>query len=966
MLIHPSHQPQANRGLLVILITALCIFLFSWLVIPAQHTAQILHYLLWHTTLQGLGIVMALQIFTLILSTYKNRLPTPLVALGILFLGVAVIDFSHALAQQGMPKLVDTQYQNHASFLLFSTRLLSAIGMLFIGLYSWKKAFNPRYFLPVLIPFVMAIALLHWLVFFHPTTIPNMLSIEPNAKTLSSSLSVFLLGMYFTAALLLFLRLKKTQSFTITGFFLASSLLTLAQAYNISSLQTSQLHHLISHLYGIAAIYFLYRAVFNEIVLNPYTLLQDSKKRMAATLSATPDMIIELDSSGNPIEIHNHNADKNFFEKQQLLNKNIESLLSPEDVKTYRNSLEEAKEKGVSRNKIIEYKPSHEEKQWLELSVSFVAANKQIDERFIVIARNITDRVKETKKLTFLSRAVDQIPSMIFILDNNFRIQFINRTFTEMTGYAFTEIKGRSSSFLFSADTPEGLQKNIQAKIQSGGIWHGEIKRTTKSGKEYAVQSSFYPILTEGQTAYNYLVIENDITESKEIAAQLQRISNFDRLTGLPNADRLRVLLNHELKHSSHVAILWINLDRFKNVNEGLGHHIGDALLKEVADRLSNLLRPQDILARPNGDNFVMLLPGAEHDLAAAQAQAVLNAFGLPLVSANRTIVLSASIGISTYPWDSIEGNMLLAQAETAMHRMKKECRGGYCFFKSTMREETAYKLVISMALKEALKNQEMYLVYQPQISLKTGQIIGVEALLRWKSSVWGEVPTKEFIAIAEESGDIVQIGQWVLNKAWQQMQDWKKRGTHIPRISVNISATQFEQEDFINSVIALSENNEDSKGELKNEYEGLEIEITEAVAMNNPCYSATLIQELKNHKIRIAIDDFGTGYSSLGSLKNFNIDTLKIDRSFVKELNQSKGDQAVVNAIVSMAHDLGIDTIAEGVENKEQLQYLYEQGCDAIQGFYFARPLTATELENLLNHEHSEGCFSKLLTFKE
>lgn len=952
MLIHPSHQPLAGRGIALLLAVATCVFLVFWLALPESIGTNVSNYLLWHSLLQGLSIILATQIFTLILSTYKNKLFTPLVALGIIFLGVAVFDFSHTLTQPEIAHLFETDYPSRAGYLLFFARLLSALGMLLIALCPWSQTFNPRHFLRILIPFAIIIGFIHWLIFFHPTALPALFKLKLSTVPLNNVLNFILLGVFALSTLLLFRRLSINQPFDAAGFFVAGALLTLAQAFSITHLQSAELFHLISHIYAITAVYILYRAVFNEIVLRPYTLLQNSQQRIAATLEATPDMILELDGRGRPIEIHNNHTDHPIINKSDYLDKNLDEMLGPESAEIYWQSLQKAKEHGVSRNHIIEAEPPQQGKRWFELSVSFLTGKTQEDERYIVIARDITDRIVETEKLKFLSQAVDQTPSIIFILNKEFRIQFINHTFKEATGYRFDEVKGSYSTMLFSPRTPVDLQKHIRDEIQAGNIWQGEIERITKSGKTYTVDSSFYPILSDDRKVYSYLVIENDITESKRVAAQLQRVSNFDRLTGLPNSDRLILLLNHKLKQSAHIAILWINLDHFKNINEGLGHHVGDLLLKEITDRLANLLRPQDILARPSSDNFVMLLPDAQHSFAATQAQAVLNALTEPLFSAKRAIVLGATIGISTYPWDSTDGPTLLAQAETAMHRMKQNSRGNYCFFKSAMREETAHKLVLSMTLKEALDNDEMYLMYQPQVQLSTGKIIGVEALLRWHSPLLGNIPPTEFIPIAEESGDIIRIGKWVLSESLQQISRWQSENIPIPCVSVNISATQFEQEDFVNTLTQLLDNHGPAS-------EQLEIELTEAVAMKNPKYSSSLMIELKKTGIKIAIDDFGTGYSSLGLLKQFRIDTLKIDRSFIRDICHNKGDQAVVNAIISMAHDLGMKTIAEGVETKEQLLYLIKINCYAAQGFYFTSPLPADDLQALITEKNKDGRFT-------
>jgi len=950
MLIHPSHQPHAGRSLIAVIAAAI-FFVLAQLAYPTPTGPHVPNYLFWHTLLQGLSIIMAAQIFTLILSTYQNTLQTTLIVLGVIFLGVAAFDFFHTLAHHGMPRYLDTDYQSKAPYLFYFARLLSACGLLFISLYPWERPFNSRYFIRLLITFLLFISLLNWVIFYQPDWLPGFDNLTFISLPVKTVIEVLLLLLFVLAAGILFYRLRLPQQYNVVGFFVAACLFALAQAMLILHPYESELYHLMSHVYAIVAIYILYRAVFNEIVLRPYTLLKDSEQRISATLEASPDVIFELDGRGRYLKVHSKSSANELLINKYYVGKTLDEIVSPESSAVYWDSLREAKKLGVSRNQLIKQKTSTNALRWFELSVSYLPATDEVGERFIVIARDITERIQETEKLNLLSHAVNQNPSIIFILNEDFRIQFVNDTFTRITGYSFDEVIDKEIKILFAPTPLQDIQKHITEELRAGNIWQGEIERVNKSGQQYTVQSFIYPILNANKQVNSYLVIENDITESKKIARQLQRVSNFDRLTGLPNATRLSVLLDHSLKNSPNVAVLWINLDHFKNINEGLGHQVGDQLLKEIADRLSNLLRPQDIVARPSSDNFVMLLPDATHSLAANSAQAVLDSLKEPLYTANRPIVLSATIGIALFPWDGTDVGTLLGQAETAMHRMKQESRGTFCFYKTQMREETAHKLVLSMALKEALNNQELYLVYQPQIHIKTGKIIGVEALLRWRSPIWGNTSPAEFIPIAEESGDIVPIGKWVIKQALQQIQDWSDRGIPIPSISVNISALQFERDDFVPTVTSLLSNADTAPYQL-------EFELTEAVAMKDPVYSAVQMQQLNEAKIRISIDDFGTGYSSLSSLKSFRISTIKIDRSFIKDICTDSGDQAIVNAIINMAHDLGMRTIAEGVENKDQLDYLRAQGCYAAQGFYFSYPMTPYELEEKIHSDYRDGRF--------
>lgn len=901
--------------------------------------------------MQGFSIIMAAQIYTLILSTYKRHLPTNLVVLGFIFLGVAVLDFAHTLSHGSMPQFIHTAYQEKSVYFWFFARLFSACGLVFICIYSWNKKFKRQYFAPLTIILIAFLAIFNWLVFYAPNVLPTLY--QPNAKL--SGLKLFshllLLFLFAFATLILLWRLRQPQKYNTSNFFTAAYLLFLSVAIATINPYSSQFYHLISHLYEIAAIYFLYRAVFTEVVLQPYELLKNSEQKLAATLEASPDLIFEMDGYGRFLSAYSKNPKNTYRIESQVVNKTLDQILQEPHQNVAIDCLNEARKNGISRNKIIGFNTLNNTEAWFELSASFLPAASIEEQRFIVIARDITTRRQETKKLELLSHAVEQNPSAIFILNCNLEIQFVNKTFTQLTGYSSDDVLGKTPGFLSPPSHLKALKKHIKKEIQLGKIWQGEIERKTKCGNHYISQVVIYPVRDQEKVISSYLVIESDITENKKVLAELQKVSNFDRLTGLPNNDRLLQLLEHSINHHQHVAILWINLDHFKDINDALGHHVGDLLLKEIADRLSNALRPQDILARPSGDNFVMLMPGATHNIAATQAQELLHSFNHPLHTANRPIVLSSTIGIALYPWDSNNPATLLAQAETAMHRMKKESRGNFCFFKVEMRQKTARKLVISMALKEAIDNQEMYLVYQPQIHLQSGKIIGVEALLRWKSPIWGNTAPSEFIPIAEESGDIIQIGHWVIHQALQQTKKWLEKKIPIPKVSVNISALQFEQEDFVLTTIQALQ-------ELQLNSEHLEFELTEAVAMQNPEHSAAHIAVLRTEGINVSIDDFGTGYSSLSYLKRFDISTIKIDRSFIKEIYRNEDDQAIVDAIINIAHNLGMKTIAEGVQTKEQLEYLRRKGCYGAQGFYFTAPLTADELERFLEERSYKGHF--------
>ena len=433
-----------------------------------------------------------------------------------------------------------------------------------------------------------------------------------------------------------------------------------------------------------------------------------------------------------------------------------------------------------------------------------------------------------------------------------------------------------------------------------------------------------------------------------EAESHIYYLANFDNLTGLPNRahldEYLKDMLSLAKRNHENITLMFIDLDHFKDINDSLGHSIGDTLLIEAASRFQMQLREEDIVARLGGDEFIVLLPSTSMSGAEQVAQKLLDIFKNPFKIDGHDLSVSASIGIALYPEDGNDFETLSRNADIAMYRAKQEGRNGYCFFTSQMQEISLRNLEMNNALRHALQRQEFQLHYQPQISTFDGKIIGVEALIRWNNPELGNVSPSEFIPIAEENGMILSIGEWVLQTAIQQAKKWLEEGGTPVIMAVNLSAIQFRHLSLPTMVSRMLD-------EVKLPPEYLELELTEGVAMVDPKKAITIMNDLHERGIRMSIDDFGTGYSSLSYLKKFKIYKLKIDQSFVRDISIDDEDKAIVSAIISMAKSLGLQTIAEGVETIGQLEYLREQGCDEIQGYYFSKPLSAKEFENFRNN---------------
>lgn len=443
------------------------------------------------------------------------------------------------------------------------------------------------------------------------------------------------------------------------------------------------------------------------------------------------------------------------------------------------------------------------------------------------------------------------------------------------------------------------------------------------------------------------LGITRDTTERKHNEEQIRYLANYDSLTGLPNRAQLDLqiknLLSLAKRNDKKITVMFLDLDHFKDINDTLGHSVGDTLLIQASARLQSLLREEDMIARLGGDEFIILLPNIQMSGATQVAQKLLEIFTNPFQIKEQELSISASIGIALYPNDGTDFETLYKNADTAMYRAKHEGRNGYCFFTNEMQEHSARNLELSNALRHALEKNQFQLHYQPQVSSKDGKIIGAEALLRWHHPDHGNISPLEFIPILEENGLILLIGEWVLRTAVSQAKEWMEQGSQPIIMAVNISAVQFRHLSLPDTVSSILRD-----VGLSPEY--LELELTESVAMHDPQKAIDVMNNLHDRGIRMSIDDFGTGYSSLSHLKKFKVYKLKIDQSFVRDITIDQEDKAIVSAIISMAKRLGLQTIAEGVETAEQLEYLQQEGCDEIQGYFYSKPLSAKEFEVFRN----------------
>jgi len=630
-----------------------------------------------------------------------------------------------------------------------------------------------------------------------------------------------------------------------------------------------------------------------------------------------------------PLQFHNHDG---------------QAIPSPFDDAALMQSLCQER---VIRNRIFGLRIGEGAAHWLEISTSPLQAGDGNALRVVMTFSDITERRLADEKARLAFEAIRHSGEGILVTDAEHRIVSANPAFEAVTGYAADEVIGNTPALFSSTHQDDSFFATMQAILERTGHWQGEVWNRRKNGEVYPEWLGVSAVREANGLARHFVYIFSDMTERKAAQARIEFLAHHDPLTELPNRlllrDRMAQAMALAARSQNRVALLFLDLDRFKKINDSLGHPVGDALLKAVVERLKGCVRDSDTISRQGGDEFIIVLNEVrDTDAVARVADKIQQRMGQPFVIDEHALITSFSIGVAIFPDDGNDFDTLLKKADTAMYHAKEAGRNNHRFFTEQMNQQVVEHLTLETQLRRALENGEFILHYQPQLDLQERTIVGVEALLRWNNLETGLIPPGKFIPVAEDTGLIVQIGAWVLREACRQARAWQDAGLPPFVVAVNLSAIQFKRLDLVNMVIdALVLSDLDSQW--------LELELTESILLQDAESTLDTVHRLKALGVKLSVDDFGTGYSSLAYLKRFAVDKLKIDRSFVRDLTSDPDDAAIVRAIIQMARSLKLRTIAEGVETKELCDLLQLFRCDEVQGYWLARPLPADELETFV-----------------
>lgn len=666
-----------------------------------------------------------------------------------------------------------------------------------------------------------------------------------------------------------------------------------------------------------------------------FNQLKISEERYRNLMNAVSDGIFIHNLQGAFLEVNEAACLSLNYSREELINSyvwDIEVGFSQESL----NQLWENVQKGP-----INTEGMHRRKDGttFPVDVRLAVFNATGEKLVLAIVRDITLQKRSEATIRKLTRALEQSPVLVIITDKTGTIEYVNAKVIEQTGYRKEELLGGNTRILRSGQTPHEIYKTMWEHLANGEEWHGELLNKNKSGEHFWVSAIISPIRNENEEITHYLAVMEDVTQKKSYEEMLKYQATFDNLTNLPNrlyaVNKLERAISKSHINNQKLAVLFLDLDEFKQINDSLGHAVGDLLLKALSERFLSMIRQTDTIARLGGDGFMMILENIMQDKDAESiAKKCREICSQPFVIESQELSVSTSIGIAIYPDHGKDAKTLMRNADTAMYQSKIRGKNNWTVFQNTMIEGANNHIRIKTELHQAFTRNELYICYQPIIDLKKNKVVAAEALLRWQNTTLGQINPDQIIPLAEETGMIIPLGYWILDKVCAQAKEWEFITGSKIKLAVNISTLQLKQKDFIHKVQLILKR-------TKLSADSLIFEVTESAFIDDSKFILSQLNKLSDMGIHFSLDDFGVGYSFLQYIKSYPFKNLKIDRVFIQGVNTNHNELSLINSIITMARNLKLSVIAEGIETAEQLELMRSMNCDMVQGWYFSKPLS-------------------------
>ena len=919
------------------------------------------HYPALHMALELAAILVALMVFMVGWVHASAQRKADLTIPACVFLAVALLDFAHMLSYPGMPTWITPSGPNKSIWFWFAARFTTALGLLVVALRPAAKADRAHDRHGLYLGAALAwVALVCGLLLGVVDTSQAVFFVPQQGLTpLKHYVEYLLVAVHLVTAAVL-VGVRGNPAGGMVRRMLLGAVLTMAMSEMFFTFyaEVTDVFNLLGHVYKVVAFVFVYRAFVAAGIEEPVRLLEEMQQYQAALIDASPDLMFVVDRDGRFIDYHSPRSDLLALPPSHFIGKRIEAVLPPVVASVGMQAIAEADVQGYSSGKTYALELPHG-LHWFELSVSRFQKRAQEPVLYLFMARDITRRVLDAQQMRIFATAFESQQGMM-ITNARQEILRVNKAFTKITEYTQDEVLGKSPGLLSSGrHTPDFYRAMWQA-IRETGAWRGEVWNRKKSGQVFPEWLSIAAVRDEQGEATHYVASFSDASLHKAAENQIRNLAFADALTGLPNRLHLVVLLQ-QLVHTCSTtgqrgALMLVDLDNFRTLNDALGRSHGDALLQQVAMRLTATVHEPDQVARVGGDSFAILIGELPADAAAAQAmaqasaQAVLQQLDQAYDLGATRHHMTSSVGITML--DGAQSDYLdehYKRAELAMYEAKKVGGNQVHFFTDVMQEAIENRAFLESALRHALPNQELELLYQPQVDAQ-GRVQGVEALLRWRHPERGMISPAVFIPLAEETGIILAIGQWVLETACNTLVRWAGiPGLAQLKMAVNVSAHQFAKDEFVDDCLALIR-------ATGCPADGLKIELTESSLAANVHTIAQKMEALRERGISFSLDDFGTGYSSLAYLKRLPLNQLKIDQGFVRDILDDQNDAAIAGMVIALAASMGLEVIAEGVETPEQRDYLARIGCHNYQGYLYGRPMPRDALEHWIAERDAVG----------